>query len=403
MTKKKIQTLKGFRDFLPADAAKRQWLIGIIRETFELWGYDPLETPTLEPLELFEGQIGEDEKLFFKFVDPGGRKVALRYDQSVPIARAVGTYNQQLPMPFKRYQIQSVFRAEKPQKGRYREFIMCDADIFGSKSAQADAEVIALLLDIYKRIGFKNIKVKINDRKLLKGIPYEAIVALDKLKKIGKDGVVSDMEKRGIDAAKAKKYLKTVLELKPNKNIESIFAYLAKQGFPDDWYEFDPTIARSFSYSDGPIWEVVSPDYKAGSLSGGERFDGLIKQVAGVDIPATGFGLGLDRTLEAAQALGLVPKVKTKTKVLVTIFSPENFDVSIKIVAMLRSAKINTELYPDPKTKLAKQLKYADKKGIPYVVIIGPDEILAESVVLKNLNKKRQETVPTKTLIAQIN
>src|SRR3989344_4710325 len=169
------QTLKGFRDFLPADAMARQWLVGKIKKVFELWGFDPLETPTLEPLELFEGQIGEDEKLFFKFKDSGNRNVALRYDQTVPTCRVVGQYGQDLPMPFKRYQIQPAFRAEKPQKGRYREFLQCDADIFGESSIMADAEVIALSLDIYRRLGFKEVKVLINDRALLSDLPYDAI------------------------------------------------------------------------------------------------------------------------------------------------------------------------------------------------------------------------------------
>ncbi|QQS39507.1 histidine--tRNA ligase [Candidatus Woesebacteria bacterium] len=401
MSKNKIQTLKGFRDFLPEDAIKREWLIGKLKEIFELWGYDPVETPILEPLEIFEGQIGEDEKLFYKFDDPGGRKVALRYDQSVPISRVIGQYNQQLPMPFRRYQIQPTFRAEKPQKGRYREFIMCDADIFGVESSQADAEVIALLLDIYKRLGFKNIKVYVNDRKLLKGIPYEAIVAIDKLKKIGTEGVIEDMIKKGIEKNKAREYLNKIKSLKPNQTINDIFNYLEKLNYPKDWYEFDPTIARSFSYSDGPIWEIVSPDYKAGSLSGGERFDGLIEEVSGIKVPATGFGLGLDRTLEAAESLNLIPVKKTVTKVLVTIFAENTVDSSIKIVKVLRSAKINTELYPEI-VPLAKQLKYADKKGIPYAVIIGPDEILKNEVIVKNLLNKRQETIPIDALLTQL-
>src|SRR4030042_7163728 len=155
----KLQTLKGFRDFLPEDALKRQWLKDKLCRIFEKWGYDPLETPTLEPLELFAGQIGEDEKLFFKFEDQGGRKVALRYDQTVPTCRVVGQYAQQLIMPFKRYQIQPAFRAEKPQKGRYREFLQADADIFGVESPYADAETIALSLDIYRSLGFPKAKV----------------------------------------------------------------------------------------------------------------------------------------------------------------------------------------------------------------------------------------------------
>lgn len=402
MSKKNVQTLKGFRDFLPEDALKRKWLIAKLQEIFELWGFDPVETPTLEPLEIFEGQIGEDEKLFYKFEDAGGRKIALRYDQSVPIARLVGQYNQDLPMPFRRYQIQPTFRAEKPQAGRYREFFMCDADIFGVESSQADAEVIALLLDIYKRLGFKNIKVLLNDRKLLKGIPYKAIVAIDKLKKIGKAKVVEEMVNKGIKKADAEKYLSKVENLKPNQDVKDILEYLKQVGFPQDWYEFDPTIARSFSYSDGPIWEIVSSDYKAGSLSGGERFDGLLKEVSGVDIPATGFGLGLDRTLEAMEVLNLVPSFKTSTKVLVTIFSENQFESSVKIAQMLRNAGINSELYPDAKTNLKKQLKYADKKGVPWAVIIGPDEIISEEVVLKDMKTEKQETLPQQSLLARI-
>src|SRR3990167_10165281 len=164
MSKAILQTLKGFRDFLPKEAMQRQWLRNIMIKVCESWGYEPLETPTLEPLELFAGQIGEDEKLFFKFKDPGGRDVALRYDQTVPASRVVGQYAQQLPMPFKRYQIQPAFRAENPQKGRYREFLQCDADIFGVASPLADAEVIALSLDVYKRIGFPQATARINDR-----------------------------------------------------------------------------------------------------------------------------------------------------------------------------------------------------------------------------------------------
>src|SRR3989344_5542138 len=180
----KLQTLKGFRDFLPKDARAREWLIDIIRSIFRGWGFEPLESPTLEYSDLFEGQIGEDEKLFFKFTDQGGRKVAMRYDQTVPTARIVAQYRNEIKLPFKRYQIGTVYRAEKPQAGRYREFLQSDADIFGITSPIADAEVIALSLEIYKILGFKNAKVLINDRALLKNMPYEAIVAIDKLKQI---------------------------------------------------------------------------------------------------------------------------------------------------------------------------------------------------------------------------
>lgn len=262
-----IQPLKGFRDFLPEEALRRAWLREQIIKVFEKWGYDPMETPTLEPLELFAGQIGEDEKLFFKFEDNGGRQVALRYDQTVPTCRVVGT--NQLSMPFRRYQIQTAFRAENTQKGRYREFVQCDADIFGSDSPLADAEVIALSLDIYKSLGFKQAKVLVNDRGLLADLPYAAIVAIDKLAKIGEDGVIKDMIKKDISESDAKKYLQITTQIKPNQTIKTIFEYLKACNFDESWYAFEPTLARSFSYSTGPIWEVIIPEIGGGSVLGG--------------------------------------------------------------------------------------------------------------------------------------
>src|SRR3989344_4487899 len=228
MSKKTLpQTLKGFRDFLPEAARKRQWLKDKLAAIFESWGYEPLETPTLESLELFKGQIGEEEKLFFNFKDQGGREVALRYDQTVPACRVIAQYlNNPITLPFKRYQIQPAFRAEKPQKGRYREFLQADADIFGVASPLADAEAIALSLDIYRQLGFKNAKVLINDRKLLKDLPYKAIIAIDKLKKIGKEGVLEVMAQSGIDKSAAQEYLNVVKNLKPNATIELILDYL---------------------------------------------------------------------------------------------------------------------------------------------------------------------------------
>lgn len=393
------QTLKGFRDFLPKDALKRAWLKNKIISVFEKWGYDPMETPTLEPLELFAGQIGEDEKLFFKFTDNGGREVALRYDQTVPTCRVVGQNSNELPTPFKRYQIQPAFRAENTQKGRYREFIQCDADIFGTTSPLADAEVIALSLDIYKTIGFKNVKVLVNDRSLLKDLPYQAIVALDKLKKIGVDGVIADMVSKGIDQDKAKEYLSISQNLKPNETLNAIFEYLRSFGFDDNWFLFEPTLARSFSYSTGPIWEVIIPDLDSGSVLGGERFDNLVEKISGKLIPGTGFGLGFDRTLEAATQLGLVPDFTTNTQVLVTIFSPTLQTESIKLVNQLRDNKLNVELFPDNQAKLNKQLKYANDKGIPFVIIIGEDELTKNILTLKNMASGEQETYSSTDLV----
>lgn len=396
------QTLKGFRDFLPEDAIKRNFLREKISKVFEKWGYDPLETPTLEYAELFQGVIGEDEKLFFKFEDNGGRQVALRYDQTVPASRVVGQYANALPTPFKRYQIQSAFRAENPQKGRYREFLQCDADIWGVPTEEADAEVIALSLAIYKELGFKKAVARINDRKLLRDYPYEAIVSIDKLGKIGKDGVITEMVKKGISEAKAQEYLENVMNLQPNETINKIFAILEKFGVYKDWYEFDPTLARSFAYSDGPIWEIVIPEYPYGSVLGGERYDTLTEKLTGRNIPATGFAVGFDRTLEAMEELGLLPTPKTVTKVLVTIFNPELADKSMGITAILRKNNINTENYLDPNAKLEKQLKYADFKGIPYVLIIGPDEASSNTVVLKKLQDRTQEKLTLDELVKKL-
>ncbi len=387
-----MQPLKGFRDLLPADAAKRQWVKNVMVKTSELWGYMPIETPTLEPLALFEGEIGEDEKLFFKFEDQGGRRVALRYDQTVPTCRYVANNLSSLTLPFRRYQCQSVFRSEKPQKGRYREFTQFDVDIFGVKGPSADAEAIALTLDTYIKIGFKKPLIIFNNRDLMKDIPYDAIVAIDKLKKIGDDGVIADMVKKGIDNAQAKKYLNTVRNIKPDETVRTIVTYLEKSGFGSEFYRFEPTLARSFSYSQGPIWEIVIEDYTVGSVGGGERYDGMMKRLTGLDIPATGIAYGFDRTVEAADQLGLIPATQI-TRVLVTIFSPNLEENALTIAKKLREAGIPTELYPDPASKLEKQLKYADRNGIPYVVIQGPDEAAKNIVNLKNMKTKEQKQI----------
>ncbi len=395
-----LQTLRGFRDFLPEEAAKRKWLRDKLAGICESWGFAPLETPTLEPLEIFTGAIGEDEKLFFKFKDQGDREVALRYDQTVPTCRLIAQYQNTLTFPFKRYQIQPAFRSEKPQKGRYREFTQVDADIFGVKTPNADAEVIALSLDIYRQLGFRRALVRINSRALFKDMPYEAIVSIDKIKKIGDEGVVREMEKKGISLARAKEYLAYVKNLQPNEEIRFILQYLKNYGFPDNWYEFDPTIARSFSYSMGPIWEVEIPD--AGydmSVLGGERFDGLVEKFAEKDIGGTGFGLGFDRTLEAAEILGLTPPPATGGEILVTVFSGELLSQSQQLTKELRDRGLTVDL-SQTTDKLDKQLKYADRKGIPYVIIQGPEEVKRNVVQLKNMKTQEKKDMRIEDIIA---
>lgn len=386
-TKIKPQTLKGFRDFLPADALKRQYAIDIIRKTFELYGFVPLETPAVEYLETFTGQIGEDEKLFFKFTDAGGRKVALRYDQTVPTCRVIAQYPDKITLPFKRYQIQTVWRTEKPQKGRYREFLQADADIFGVDNRTADAETVALTIDIFKNLGFTKPIAVINDRDLYKGIPYPAIVAIDKLDKIGDEGVIKELKTKGFD----QKILDQVKNNQPNDNLKTIFKYLNNYGFKDN-YQFKPTLARSFSYSNGTIWEIVVPEFSSGSLAGCERFDSLVGKFSDRQVPAVGFAIGFDRTILAMEELKLFPDLGTKTKALVTIFSPQLLEESQKVTQKLRAKNINTDLYPDSTEKIAKQLKYANNNQIPYVLMIGPDETKKNVVTLKDMKSGEQKT-----------
>jgi histidyl-tRNA synthetase len=384
----KPQTLKGFRDFLPPEALKRQYAIDIIRRTFELYGFQPLETPAVEYLETFAGNIGEDERLFFKFTDAGGRKVALRYDQTVPTCRVIAQYPDKITLPFKRYQIQTVWRSEKPQKGRYREFLQCDADIFGVDNRTADAETIALTIDIFKNLGFEKPIAVINDRDLYKDIPYPAIVAIDKLDKIGDQGVIAELEKKGF----GKDILERVKNNQPNDNLKTIFAYLDNYGFKDN-YQYKPTLARSFSYSNGTIWEIEVPEFSSGSLAGCERFDSLVGKFSNRNVPAVGFAIGFDRTILAMDELKLFPELGTKTKVLVTIFSKDLLKNSQSVSQKLRAKNVNVDLYPDSDDKIAKQLKYANNNQIPFVIMIGPDEVAKDTVTLKDMKSGEQKTL----------
>lgn len=396
----KPQTLRGFRDFFPVEAAERQFLIAKIKTVFERYGFQPIETPALEYLETFTGNIGEEEKLFFKFKDQGKRNIALRYDQTVPTARFIAQYKNKLPIPFKRYQFQTVWRSEKPQRGRYREFLQCDADIFGISTPEADAEVIALSLDIYKYLGFKNYIVKINDRSLYQDIPYKAIASIDKISKLGKDAVVEEIISKGFSKEKAEEWLNLLLKMKPNETLKRIFIYLEKMGFTEDQYQFDPTIARSFNYSTGPIWEVVIPEYSAGSVLGGERYDELIGKFTNEKIPATGFGLGFDRTLEAMKELNLLPELRPNPDILVTVFSKDLSLQSLTAVNRLRGKGIKTDIFLDFEAKLDKQLKYAAKTNIPYVVIIGPDEAKENKLMVKDMTAGTQNKMSFDELLS---
>lgn len=388
------KTLKGFRDFLPKEARKRQYVIDKLRAVFESYGFEPLETPALEYEEILAGKYGEEgERLMYKFEDKGGRKVALRYDQTVPLARVVAQYQNDLPLPFKRYQISNVWRGENPQKGRFREFLQCDIDTVGTSSFLADAEIIEVAIECLRRLGFKKYKVLINDRSTFKNVDPTMIGSLDKLKKIGRDGVIKELKNKGFEEDQLVAILDSMESKKVSPEMLSLFALASDLGVDTSKFEFSPTLARGLDYYTGMIFEIEIDGYEAGSVCGGGRYDNLIGMFANQQIPAVGCAFGFDRIIEAMGELNLFPKDLISSRVLVTIFSPELANKSIEVASTLRSNNINVELYPDENIKLDKQLKFADQKGIPYVVIIGPEEEKNNIVTLRNMKTREQRNV----------
>ncbi|NTU46275.1 histidine--tRNA ligase [Candidatus Roizmanbacteria bacterium] len=397
------QTLKGFRDFLSVEAKKRQWLKNKMSQVFERFGYEPLETPAIEYESLLLGKYGEEaEKLIYKFEDQGGRKVALRYDQTVPTARIIAQYRNELTVPFKRYQIQLVWRAEKPQKGRYREFYQCDADIIGSTSETADAEILAVYAGIYRAIGFTSLKIKINDRQeLIETIQsfgidgadvFSVIQTIDKLDKKTEEEVIQELIAKGY-GSNAKNLLLTLQNAELPENLQKIVEIAEQLGVPKETFEFVPTLARGLDYYTGLIFEGCIPEYGTVSVGGGGRYDNLIANLVGIDMPAVGFGIGFDRTLEAADAAGLIPSQIAGAQVFVSIFSPDTKKESFRLTNTLREAGISAECALDENKKLDAQLKYANKKEVPYVVILGPDEIEKGIVKVKNMKTGEQREV----------
>ena len=413
MDKTKLQTLKGFRDFLPKEARKRQYLIDKLRSIFELFGFEPLETPALEYKEILFGKSGsETDKLAYSFKDQGGREVALRYDQTVPTARVMAMYQNSLPMPFRRYQIQPAWRAENPQSGRFREFLQCDADIYGSQSPISDAEIISLTNYIFTRLGFTKFKIFINDRKLLfelmtfASIPpelqFQAISAIDKLDRKREDEVGVELKTIGLSDESIKHLFHHLAESKPSENLLSIIKYAKSLGVDEDKLIFQARLARGLDYYTGTIFEVKIDEYKAGSVLGGGRYDKLIESLSGINIPAVGFGLGFDRTIEAMEQFKLFPEEGRRFGSLIAVFNSELLGKSLEVTQKLRDQGIQVETFPDETKDLTKQLKYADKKGVKWFIVIGPEEAEKESVILKNLETGRQEDLPLKNLISKL-
>lgn len=296
---KRVETPKGFRDIGPELAAKRRSAVNKIVAVLEEFGFVPIETPSIEFAEVLKGKYGEEERLIYEFTDRGGRKLTLRYDLTVPLARYVATNNP--PLPFRRYQIGQVFRGEKPQRGRWREFTQLDFDTVGSTDLAEDAKVIAAAIKAAKAAGLKDLVMIINDRGNFEGLIKDVIVALDKLDKVGKEGVIKELTDKGMAPEEAEKTLEAVKNKKPTQNLEKIFADLAEMGISDNELRFVPTLARGLNYYTGTIFELSIPSYNNLSIGGGGRYDNLIGMFGKKQIPAVGFSFGLDRLLEALE------------------------------------------------------------------------------------------------------
>lgn len=433
----KPQTLKGFRDFLPEEMRLREYVIDTFKKVFERYGYEPLETPALEYSHLMLGISGEEaEKQFFRFKDQGGRDVMMRFEVMVPMCRVIAQYKDKIVFPFKRYQIQRCWRAEKPQKGRLREFTQCDADTIGSSSMRTDAEFIQMGIEAMKEFGFKDFVTLISNRKFLSGLVkfvkadpalfYGICMSIDKLRKIGLENVKKELiEKRNVPQSTTNQILEIVstekesgqlIEIFKKKmakipdaqeglsEIEEIFDYLKTAGVEEKYYRFDPSISRGLAHYTGPIWEVEVTEGGIGSVAGCGRYDNVIGSYLGgkEKIPATGGSFGVERMMAILKDRKMVKLPKSYAKVLVTIFNENLAKESIKTAVLLRKSGIATILYPDAEVRLDKQLKYADRKGIPFVLIIGPEEVKTEKATLKDLRNRTQKQVSLDQLPKEI-
>jgi histidyl-tRNA synthetase len=418
---------KGMRDFLPAEMHKRDYVFGIVRDVFHLFGFEPLQTPVMELAETLTGKYGEDaERLIFHAQHPGGKEeLALRYDLTVPLARVVAQYQNDITLPFKRYQISPVWRGERPQRGRYREFYQCDADIVGVGDMSADAELIAIAVTALHRLGFRDFTVKINNRKLLtaigqySGVPDallpELYRSIDKFDKVGAEGVQKELLERGIADEVAERmlpllqlnmpglerldHLEKMLAAVPAaaeaiRELREMSDHLSDLDVSLRFYEFDFTMVRGLGYYTGPIFETVITEPNLGSVSGGGRYDDLIGLFRGQSLPTTGISLGIERLIDLMDALNLYPPHLggTIVQVLVTVFDADTRPAATRLASALRAQNLPTELYMQDKN-IGKQITYADKKGIPLVALLGGDEIKAGVVKLKRLRDGEEVTV----------
>ena len=429
------QRLKGFRDIMPAAMFVRQHVIDTLKGIFEMHGFVPLETPSIEYTATLEGKYGEDERLIYKFEDHGKRQVGLRYDLTVPLARVVAMHMNDLQFPWKRYQISPVWRGENPQFGRYREFYQCDIDIVGAASMLADAEILSIYGEAMEKLGFKEYRVLVNNRKLLSGLAVSAgvdsaqtgtvIRAIDKLDKVGPEGVLAEMVRNGIPeevAVRARDLYLTggevnsfsenrallaelggVLKDNPEamKGLEELrvlFDALEGMGGNLDRFRLSIRLARGLDYYTGPVYEVQVDEPKIGSLGGGGRYDKLMSLFSGRDLPTTGGSFGLERIVDVILELGMLEATSTRSRGFVTVFdgSQESLAASLSLARDLRGQGVPCEVHLNPGDKLSKQLQYADRLGIPFALILGPDEVASGNVTVKSLKEPppNQQTMP---------
>ena len=444
---------KGTRDFSPLEMSKRNYIFNTIRSVFALYGYKQIETPAMETLQTLLGKYGEEgDKLLFKVLNSGDflNKVdrsdlenadslrlaaklcekGLRYDLTVPFARFVVMHRDELQMPFKRYQIQPVWRADRPQKGRYREFYQCDADVVGSDSLLNEVELVQIVDTVFKRFGVR-VQIKVNNRKILTGIAeyigeadkiVDITVAIDKLDKIGIDNVNAELAANGLGADAIEK-LQPIIALKGSnedklgviseilkdsetgmKGVEElryIFNVLGNVGLENE-VQFDLTLARGLNYYTGAIFEVKALDYQIGSITGGGRYDNLTGIFGMPGLSGVGISFGADRIFDVLNALDLYPEnAVTGTQLMFINFGEKETEYCLPVIAKARACGIATELYPDA-AKMKKQMNYANANSIPYVALAGENEINEGKVTLKNMLTGEQKLVSADELIGAI-
>ena len=428
---------KGTRDFGAIEMARRNYIFDTIKSVFALYGFQQIETPAMENIGTLMGKYGEEgDKLLFR-VQNSGEKAALapekglRYDLTVPFARYVVQHREELSFPFKRFQIQPVWRADRPQKGRYREFYQCDVDVIGSDSLIGELELIQIVEEVYRRLGI-NVCLHINNRKILAGIAevigapdkiVDITVAIDKLDKIGVDAVNAELKERGLtddQVAKLQPILKpsavshqpseqlaslrtflasSEIGLKGVEEMEEIFDLVESQKSKDRSaqshfsIELDLCLARGLNYYTGAIFEVKALDAQIGSITGGGRYDNLTGIFGLLGVSGVGISFGADRIYDVLTELDLFPKeLLTATQILFASFGTEELHYALRWAKELRAAGIAVEVYPEP-TKMKKQMGYADTKGIPFVAIVGGDEMAQNKVMLKNMTTGEQQLV----------